>query len=116
MNGNNAKASRRMLAREDSTSSLSTSNTLGGQASLDETLSDGVKYAFHKNEISLDELQVGQRVLVRCERGQNWQAKILSRNEKNGVPGYNIHYKGSKRKRMSKQDWVSADKIVALEL
>ena len=117
MNGNNAKGSRRMLARGDSTSSLSTSNTLGGQASLDETLSDGVRgYAFHKNEISLDELQGGQRVLVRCERGQDWQAKILRRNEKNGVPGYNIHYKGSKRKdRKSKQDWVSADKIVALQ-
>ena len=109
----NAKASRKMRARGDSTSSLSTSNTLGGQTSLNETLSEEIAYVYHNNETSLNELEVGQRVLVRCDQGRDWQAKILGRNEKNGVPGYNIHYKGSKRKEKSRQDWVSADKIVA---
>ena len=111
----NAKASRRMRARGDSTSSLSTSNTLGGQASLNETLSEEIAYVYHNNETSLNELEVGQRVLVRCDQGRDWQAKILGRNEKKGVPGYNIHYKGSKRKEKSRQDWVSADKIVAFQ-
>ena len=62
------------------------------------------------------ELKSGDRVLVRY-LGQNWQARILRRNEKNGIPGYNIHFKGSKRKaRKSRQDWVSIDEIVALQM
>ena len=60
---------------------------------------------------------VGQRVLVWCDKtNDHWKATILGRKEKNGIPGCNIHWEGTKWKSgKSKQDWVPCDDITASE-
>jgi len=57
---------------------------------------------------------VGQRVLVWCDKtNEHWNATILGRKEENGIPGYNIHWEGTKRKEKGKQDWVPSVDITA---
>ena len=59
---------------------------------------------------------VGQRVLVWCDKtNEHWKATILGRKEKNGIPGYNIHWEGTKRKEEGKQDWVPSEDITTSE-
>lgn len=66
--------------------------------------------------LDLDELKEGSRVIARCEKGQKWQATILERHERNGVPGFYIHYKGLKKKAKKKYwDWVPSIDIVSAE-
>ena len=110
-----SKGSRR--SRANSTSSLSTSNSLRDLASLDGTVSTGVSYDYNGPQNNgLDGLDRNDRVIVRCEKGQNWQATILSRHERNNVPGFFIHYKGmKKRDKRSDNEWVTEDRIVALQ-
>lgn len=67
-------------------------------------------------EVDLDQLKEGSRVVARCEKGQKWQATILGRHERDGVPGFYIHYKGLKKKsKRSDWDWVPGGSIVGLQ-
>jgi len=57
---------------------------------------------------------VGQSVLAWCDKtNDHWKATILGRKEKNGIPGYNIHWKGERQKEKGKEDWASSDDITA---
>jgi len=104
------RRSSRSLTRDNSMSSLST-NSLPGP------LPDEVVSRPRVTRGRSVQLAVGQRVLVWCEKtNDHWKATILCRREKNDIPGYNIHWEGTKWKSgKSKQDWVPCDDITAKE-
>ena len=59
------------------------------------------------------QLAIGQRVLVWCEKTKNrWKATILGRKEKNGIPGYYVHWERAAKNTL---DWAPSDDITESE-
>ena len=102
------RRSSRSLTRDNSMSSLST-NSLPGP------LPDEVASRSRVTRGRSVQFTIGQHVLVWCEKtNDHWKATILNRKEKNGIPGYNIHYKGAKWKSgKSTRDWAPEEDITA---